>query len=49
MQVAEELTYNPFMRVDQSSLKQNIGLGEDASPVDVMHKVRQMKNNFKQK
>jgi len=41
--VAEELEYNPFMRVDQPVIQEAVG-GED--PVDTMAKLRKAKNDF---
>jgi hydroxyacylglutathione hydrolase len=44
--VAEELTYNPFMRVNEKSIKSAIGFAEDASAFDVMKEVRARKDKF---
>jgi len=41
--IAEELKYNPFMRVDQLDVAQSVGGG---SPVQVMEKVRKRKDFF---
>mmetsp|Transcript_29119 Transcript_29119/g.36546 ORF Transcript_29119/g.36546 Transcript_29119/m.36546 type:complete len:350 (+) Transcript_29119:59-1108(+) len=41
--IGEELTYNPFMRVDQPSVKSATGAQD---PERVMHLLREMKNNF---
>jgi hydroxyacylglutathione hydrolase len=43
--VAEELTYNPFMRVNVASVKHAVGL-PNGSSVEVMQKVRVMKDKF---
>jgi len=44
--VEEELSYNPFMRVDQVSIKTALGFSQDADPVDVMAKLRALKDKW---
>jgi len=43
--VQEELNYNPFMRVQQKSIAENLQMN-NASPVEVMAKLRSMKDSF---
>jgi len=45
--IAEELTFNPFMRVTNPDVIKNVGLPEGSDPVKVMHALREAKNNFK--
>lgn len=42
--IGEELTYNPFMRTHVKSVMEKVG---KTDPVEVMHALRTMKNNFK--
>jgi len=44
--VAEELAYNPFMRVNQPTIKKSLGLSQDDDPITVMGKLRQCKDQF---
>lgn len=41
----EEIEYNPFMRVNEIEVKQNVGL-PNGSDIDVMGKLRELKNAF---
>ncbi len=41
--IAEELTYNPFMRVDQGSVQAAVG---ETAPAEVMKALRERKNAF---
>jgi hydroxyacylglutathione hydrolase len=43
--VAEELKFNPFMRVNTPGLKKAVGL-DGASDIEVMQKVRSLKDKF---
>jgi len=43
--IAEERTYNPFLRVSQPEVKRIIGM-DNASDIQVMSKLRKMKNEF---
>jgi len=43
--VAEELSYNPFMRVAQPEISETIGMS-GASPIEVMAQVRKLKDKF---
>jgi len=45
--VAEEKSYNPFMRLHSLAIRERLGLTADASNVEVMATLRQMKNNWK--
>lgn len=38
---------NPFMRVQDQSIQANCKLSSGASPVEVLGRVREMKNNFR--
>lgn len=40
----EEKLYNPFLRFNESSVREFAGVTE---PVDVLEKIREAKNNFK--
>ncbi|KAJ3294853.1 hypothetical protein HK104_003225 [Borealophlyctis nickersoniae] len=42
--IEEELSFNPFLRVDQPSVQKAVG-GQD--PIEVLAKLREMKNAFK--
>jgi len=44
--IAEELSFNPFMRVNIESIKNAVGTAND-SDADTMMKLREAKNNFK--
>jgi len=44
--IAEELTYNPFMRVNVGNIKTAVGSIQD-SDAETMLKLRETKNNFK--
>eukprot|EP01121_Diplochlamys_sp_Union-15-3_P006651 TRINITY_DN17159_c0_g1_i1.p1 TRINITY_DN17159_c0_g1~~TRINITY_DN17159_c0_g1_i1.p1 ORF type:complete len:259 (-),score=51.84 TRINITY_DN17159_c0_g1_i1:6-782(-) len=44
--VEEELRFNPFMRVNQPSIKKNLGLPEDADAIQVMASLRAAKDKF---
>jgi len=44
--VAEELTYNPFFRVNTETIKKSVGDAKD-SDADTMTKLREAKNNFR--
>lgn len=45
--VAEEKTYNPFMRCESAELKRTLQLSEEANSITVMAAVRQAKNEWK--
>jgi len=44
--VAEELSFNPFLRVDKSEVAKAVGVTTN-NPVDVMRELRESKNKFK--
>jgi hydroxyacylglutathione hydrolase len=44
--VAEELTYNPFMRCNQASVAKKVGK-EYNDPVSVLAEIRRLKDNWK--
>jgi len=43
--VAEELTYNPFMRVKEHDMAKALKM-EGKSPIDIMAELRKLKDNF---
>jgi len=45
--VKEELSFNPFMRVKEDSVRRSITNGESMTDEQVMATLREMKNNFK--
>eukprot|EP01095_Lingulamoeba_sp_RSL-Kostka_P002299 TRINITY_DN13145_c0_g1_i1.p1 TRINITY_DN13145_c0_g1~~TRINITY_DN13145_c0_g1_i1.p1 ORF type:complete len:319 (-),score=94.12 TRINITY_DN13145_c0_g1_i1:221-1177(-) len=45
--IEEEISYNPFMRVDLPVIKQALGLSLGTSGEETMSALRQTKNNFK--
>jgi len=45
--IAEEMEFNPFMRVRESSVATGVGLAEKTSPIEVMRVVRQTKDGWK--
>lgn len=42
--IGDEITFNPFMRVAEESLKKRYG---ESDPIKVMHKLRAEKDNWK--
>ncbi|ORX91150.1 hydroxyacylglutathione hydrolase [Basidiobolus meristosporus CBS 931.73] len=42
--IGEELAFNPFMRVSDAKIQQNVGKSE---PVEVMAKLRELKNHYR--
>jgi hydroxyacylglutathione hydrolase len=45
--MADELTYNPFLRVDSSELRKTLGIAESAPDADAFHATRKAKDGFK--
>jgi len=45
--VGEELQFNPFMRVTETSVAQGLNLAAGTSPIEVMRVLRQTKDNWK--
>ena len=45
--LAEELAYNPFLRVDSPEIRKTLGIAESASPADAFHAIRKAKDGFK--
>lgn len=45
--IAAELTFNPFMRVNESSVRKTLGLDATATSAEVMTALREAKNSFK--
>jgi len=45
--IGDELSFNPFMRVNQLTVRKSVGLDEKATPEEVMAALREAKNNFK--
>lgn len=45
--VADELKFNPFMRLHSAELRKTLGVSAEASEADVMTAIREGKNNFK--
>lgn len=45
--IADEKASNPFMRTQRPEIAKAVGLASGASPVQVMHALRESKNNFR--
>ena len=45
--IADELTYNPFLRVDSAEIRKTLGIAESASGPDAFHAIRKAKDSFK--
>jgi hydroxyacylglutathione hydrolase len=45
--IAEELTYNPFLRVTSPELRKTLGIAESASGAEALGIIREAKNGFK--
>jgi len=44
--IRDELLCNPFMRVDKTSIKLALGVGDNADVIEVMAQLRQMKDKW---
>lgn len=44
--IGDEFRFNPFMRLDSSSIRKTLGT-PDATALEVMAKLRELKNNSK--
>jgi len=44
--VAEEMKFNPFMRVNQATVAASVGLTKADGPIEVMKKVRALKDKW---
>jgi hydroxyacylglutathione hydrolase len=45
--IAEELAYNPFLRVDSPEIRKTLDIPGDASGADAFHAIRKAKDGFK--
>ena len=45
--IADELTYNPFLRVDSAEIRKTLGIAESASGAEAFHAIRKAKDGFK--
>jgi hydroxyacylglutathione hydrolase len=45
--IADELGYNPFLRVDSAEIRKTLGIPESASAPDAFHASRKAKDSFK--
>lgn len=45
--MADELTYNPFLRVDSPEIRKTLAIPESASKADAFHAIRKAKDSFK--
>lgn len=45
--IAEELTYNPFLRVASPEIRKTLGIAESASGAEALGVIREAKNSFK--
>lgn len=45
--IAEELSYNPFLRVDSAEIRATLGIPADASPAEALGAIRKAKDSFK--
>jgi len=45
--MAMERKTNPFLRVNVAEVRQHVGLGSDANPVEVLARLREEKNSFR--
>ena len=45
--IAEELTYNPFLRTSSAEIRKTLGIAADASAEDALGTIRKAKNEFK--
>ena len=45
--IAEELTYNPFLRVTSPEIRKTLGIAESASGAEALGVIREAKNSFK--
>ncbi len=45
--IAEELTYNPFLRADSREIRKTLGIADDASNADALGTIRSAKDSFK--
>ena len=45
--IAEELTYNPFLRPDSREIRQTLGIAESASGAEALGAIRAAKDSFK--
>lgn len=44
--IGEELEYNPFMRLQSTTIRKNLNFDKNSSKFEVMAKLRELKNNF---
>ncbi|MBX3188735.1 MAG: hydroxyacylglutathione hydrolase [Labilithrix sp.] len=45
--IGDELTYNPFLRVDSPEIRKTLGIAESASGADALGAIRKAKDTFK--
>jgi hydroxyacylglutathione hydrolase len=45
--IAEELTYNPFLRTQSPEIRATLGIAVDASPAEALGAIRKAKDSFK--
>ena len=45
--IADELTYNPFLRVKSQEIRKTLGIAEDASDAEALGAIRKAKDGFK--
>jgi hydroxyacylglutathione hydrolase len=45
--MADELTYNPFLRVTSAEIRKTLGIREDASGAEALGAIRRAKDGFK--
>jgi hydroxyacylglutathione hydrolase len=45
--IADEVTYNPFLRVQSAEIRKTLGIADSATPAEALGKIREAKNSFK--
>lgn len=45
--IADELSYNPFLRTQSPEIRKTLGIPDDASPADALGAIRKAKDSFK--
>jgi hydroxyacylglutathione hydrolase len=45
--IADELTYNPFLRADAKEIRKTLGIEESASPAEALGAIRAAKDAFR--
>ena len=45
--IAEELSYNPFLRTTSAEIRKTLGISADASQQDALGAIRKAKDEFK--